>query len=566
MTVKYSPYGNHQFFDENGDPAVGWKLYAYRTLSSNLQTTYTSADGLTAQTNPIILDALGFPETGQIWLTANKSYRFVLKDENDVTKDTQDNITGVNDTTSTVTQWQSAGTDPTYVSATSYTVSGDQTTEFHVGRRQQFTTTAGTVYGVITNSVYAPSLTTVTVRMDSGQVLDSGLSAVSHSILRADNPAIPIFVFNGKLGADIASAATIDLTNATGNNPALTGSVAVTAVTLAEGLERTVRTTGTPTFAHSATLIVPGGVLFQAMAGDLITFVGYASGVVRITNISRFNGSPVIASNVNDFRLTLETGVPVSTTDQTAKTTIYLTQYKGNKISLYDGTSWSTFASAEVSVAVPATTVTMYDIFAFQTAGVLALQLVAWTNDTTRAAALAYQDGVLVRSANTTRRYLGSFRTTGVSGQTEDSEDKRFLWNYSNRVRKVLFNPFTTARTTTSATLVELNSEIRNEVVIGISEDVVSMTAAGTVSNSAAFICTTSIGINGTTAQRGTSRIYSGATDSETFPVVAHLDKLLAIGYSYITLLGATSGGTGTWTGDASDEMLRCSLQTTVLG
>jgi hypothetical protein len=43
------------------------------------------------------------------------------------------------------------------------------------------------------------------------------------------------------------------------------------------------------------------------------------------------------------FRLTLETGVPVSTTVQTAKTVIYLTQYLGGKCTIYDGTDWITY-------------------------------------------------------------------------------------------------------------------------------------------------------------------------------------------------------------------------------
>jgi hypothetical protein len=53
---------------------------------------------------------------------------------------------------------------------------------------------------------------------------------------------------------------------------------------------------------------------------------------------------------VFDARLTLETGVPVSTSDQTAETTVYLTPYKGNRVSLYDGTRWKVHTLAEVSI------------------------------------------------------------------------------------------------------------------------------------------------------------------------------------------------------------------------
>jgi hypothetical protein len=39
-------------------------------------------------------------------------------------------------------------------------------------------------------------------------------------------------------------------------------------------------------------------------------------------------------------RLTLESGVPVSVTDQSAKTSLYFSPYNGNRVALYDGTRW----------------------------------------------------------------------------------------------------------------------------------------------------------------------------------------------------------------------------------
>lgn len=138
-------------------------------------------------------------------------------------------------------------------------------------------------------------------------------------------------------------------------------------------------------------------------------------------------------------RLTLATGVPVTTTDQTAKTTVYFTPYKGNRISLYDGSSgWDTLEFTEKSVAVPATTTTPFDVFAYNNGGTVALEALSWSNDTTRATALAYQDGIEVKTGATTRRYLGTCRTTGVSGQTEDSQANRLVWNRYNQVLRML--------------------------------------------------------------------------------------------------------------------------------
>src|SRR5690606_12521049 len=50
--------------------------------------------------------------------------------------------------------------------------------------------------------------------------------------------------------------------------------------------------------------------------------------------------------------------------------------------------------------------------------------------------AITFQDGVLVKSGATTRRYLGTIRTTGTT-TTEDSQSKRLVWNYYNQVQRL---------------------------------------------------------------------------------------------------------------------------------
>jgi len=101
-------------------------------------------------------------------------------------------------------------------------------------------------------------------------------------------------------------------------------------------------------------------------------------------------------SHVCEGRLTLQSGVPVSVSGQSAKATVYFTPYCGDRISLYDGSYWKLFTFTEKSVAVPATTVTPFDVFMYDNAGTLTLEALSWTNDTTRATALVLQNGVLV--------------------------------------------------------------------------------------------------------------------------------------------------------------------------
>jgi len=85
-----------QFFNDNGVVLSGGKLYTYAAGTTTPQTTYTSATGITPNTNPIVLDAAGrVPE--EIWLTASLQYKFVLKTSADVQIWSKDNIIGAAD-------------------------------------------------------------------------------------------------------------------------------------------------------------------------------------------------------------------------------------------------------------------------------------------------------------------------------------------------------------------------------------------------------------------------------------------------------------------------------------
>lgn len=100
MTVNLSALAGagQQFFTDTGTPLSGGKLYSYEAGTTTPQTTYTSASGSTAHTNPIILNSAGRVATGEIWLTAGSNYKFVLKTSTDITIATWDNISGINGT------------------------------------------------------------------------------------------------------------------------------------------------------------------------------------------------------------------------------------------------------------------------------------------------------------------------------------------------------------------------------------------------------------------------------------------------------------------------------------
>lgn len=95
MAVNLSPIGNgFQFFSSIGLPLSGGKIYTYQAGSSTPLATYTDNTGSVANANPIILGSDGRPST-EIWLVYGYNYKFVLKDADDVTIQTYDNLYGI---------------------------------------------------------------------------------------------------------------------------------------------------------------------------------------------------------------------------------------------------------------------------------------------------------------------------------------------------------------------------------------------------------------------------------------------------------------------------------------
>jgi hypothetical protein len=98
MAVVYlSPVGGvaAQFFTNTGAVLTGGKLYTYAAGTTTPLPSYTTSAGNVARTNPVVLDAAGrVPDSGEIWITS-ASYKFVLKDSNDVLIATYDNVSGI---------------------------------------------------------------------------------------------------------------------------------------------------------------------------------------------------------------------------------------------------------------------------------------------------------------------------------------------------------------------------------------------------------------------------------------------------------------------------------------
>ena len=203
------------------------------------------------------------------------------------------------------------------------------------------------------------------------------------------------------------------------------------------------------TIPSAGTAATPQTVVISAIASNTSMTTAAITSANSAVNYSLAGGTlfsvagngkmtAAIASTLAGGRLTLETGVAVSSSDQTAKTTIYYTPFVHSLIGLYDTTNliWTAHPFTERSLAL-GTLVSgkNYDVFAVLTSGAVAIEALVWTSDSARATALVAVDGVLCKTGDTSRRYVGTFRTTTTT-TTEDSEAKRFVYNVSNKVRR----------------------------------------------------------------------------------------------------------------------------------
>lgn len=91
MSAPLIPLLRQQIVDGDGAPYAGAFLYAYVAGSDTPQDTYSDATLVTPNENPVEADMDG--RFGTIYLDPTKSYKFVIKDADDVEVFTQDNVT-----------------------------------------------------------------------------------------------------------------------------------------------------------------------------------------------------------------------------------------------------------------------------------------------------------------------------------------------------------------------------------------------------------------------------------------------------------------------------------------
>lgn len=418
-----------QWFTNSGAIADTFGLCVFRAGTSTLASTYTTAALTVTNANPVLFNSAGRPTSGGVFLTPGESYKFELRD-----------FAGV--------------VTPTCIAP----VSGS------------------TVWSVD----HVPAVPASSVNIDV-----PGTAAVSFTA----GELAYLSDGSASLNAGQWYKADADLFYA-GSLPYLGFAIA----DVSAGSTGSFRLSGQVTDLSGLT---PGADYYASTTGGAITltaptqarYIGRAVSATAI-NIQPNPRSTPIKPRAPCGRLTLTSGTPVTTSDVTAATTLYYAPYGGcSSLSVYDGTAnWYAIDFSQLSIAVPATTSQMYDAFVYDNAGTATLELTAWTNDTTRATALTTQNGVYVKSGALTRLYLGSFRTTGVSGQTEDSFTKRYVWNYYNRVTRPLFVSINSNHVYTTSTWRQAaaNAAYQVDVVVGVAEGPVTLSTSAAVTNTAA--------------------------------------------------------------------------------
>src|SRR5574343_1035373 len=160
MAVLYTPHFI-QFLDSNGNPLSGGKLYTYSAGTTTPKATYTTAAGTVQNANPVVLDS-----SGRAVVFIDGSYKFVLKDSNDVTIETTDNVSSFNALATTLPCVDAGGSVDAITATYSPAITLDDKLIVTVVSAGRNTTTTPT---------FTPnSLSTRTITKNGGQALAVG--------------------------------------------------------------------------------------------------------------------------------------------------------------------------------------------------------------------------------------------------------------------------------------------------------------------------------------------------------------------------------------------------------
>jgi hypothetical protein len=161
--VSLSAFGGvgAQFFDNNGAPLSGGKIYTYEAGTTTPLVTYTSSSGNTAHTNPIILNSAGRVPGGEIWIVATNLYKFVLETSTGVLIATYDNVGSSFNTIAIIANFTGNGSTVAFTLASA--PAGENATNVYINGVYQQKNTYSLAGAVLTFSEAPPVTSSIEV-------------------------------------------------------------------------------------------------------------------------------------------------------------------------------------------------------------------------------------------------------------------------------------------------------------------------------------------------------------------------------------------------------------------
>lgn len=341
------------------------------------------------------------------------------------------------------------------------------------------------------------------------------------------------------------------------------------------------------TTASGVSLSVPPGykvlIYTDAAASGAWYVAAYAMGISG-------NALPALsAQSLPGGRLTLTTAVPVLSADTTGIATIIYTPYLHGRLPLYDGVSWVTRDSVEMSQVLSDNTKSpaaaaansVYDLFGWDDAGTLRMTRgPLWTSATARGAGagtteLVYQNGILVNANAITNgpaakrgTYLGTIATDGSiqlnmmfapAAAAGGNSCRLDVWNMYNRLpATTLSRDSTDTWAYVTATMRSANNSTSNRItaVYGLNEVPVRAQYHGVLINNNGGVGIIGVGLDSTSAMSGVPA--TGARTSTADPVAwdAIYAGLPGLGRHFFQALEQGAASIGSWCGDNGTPLI----------
>jgi hypothetical protein len=319
-----------QFFDDNGTPLAGGKLYSYAAGTTTLLATYTTSAGTVANTNPIILNA-GGRTPNEIWQATGILLKFVLYNSVNELIGTYDGIPSINDPFGINSQLSSiAGTNSITATAT------PTLTAYATGAIYSFIA-ANTNTGAATLSI--DSLTAASITKNGSVALSAGdIQAGKMMLVEYDGTTFQL-VNNIVYGGSITNGNIVSLTSPLGvanggsgaatfaANSVLLGNNTAAFQTVAPGTSKNVLTSNGTTWSSAApstglataigqvpfstdgstftpTQKIVQGTATSPVSGSATVFTGIPSWVKRVTLMF----SAVVKSGTSNLLVQLGNG------------------------------------------------------------------------------------------------------------------------------------------------------------------------------------------------------------------------------------------------------------------